>query len=384
MRAGGRNHQGLGPMQLTKDSSSLRSLHALLRSKQLIICVGCGGVGKTTTAAALAVSAALLGRKAAVLTVDPAQRLKTALGLDHLSHEPHRIVVNGSARWFDALALDTKRMFDELVERFAPGPDIAQRIFTNRLYRELSNELAGSAEYMAMEKLHDLVWGAAYDVLVVDTPPSAHIRDLLAAPNRLLTLLASRAVRLLQTPGVLVETAPSRTARYFFRVLLEALQRWSGLPLLKDLADFIGGFEPMLQRFADRAERTSRLLRAEHTAFLLVTTPEPPTLAVARELATELRAGGYPIAGIIANRVHCFTKQERLKPQTNDPFLRRLWNNYAVLAERSARDVQALWALAQHVDLPVLATVPMQPSPPTSIPALRAMARHLVNVPNRS
>ncbi|GBD24887.1 Septum site-determining protein MinD [bacterium HR30] len=361
-----------------RSTAARNSLTSLLRTKQLILCVGCGGVGKTTTAAALAVSAALLGRKTAVLTVDPAQRLKTALGLDRLSHTPHRIQLNGAARSFDALALDTKHMFDELVQRFAPNQEVAERIFANRLYRELSSELAGSAEYMAMEKLHDLVDSGTYEVLIVDTPPSAHVRDLLAAPSRLLTLLASRAVGLLQAPARLVENAPTRTTRFVFRALLEALQRWSGLPLLRDLADFVSGFESMLQRFADRAERTSKMLREEYTAFLLVTTPEPRTLAIAQEFAAELKGGRYPIAGVVANRVHCFGGQQRTKPNIDDPFVRRLWENYLALTERSQRDAQALAELVRSSGLPLLATIPVQSNPPVSVSALCEMARYLL------
>ncbi len=133
----------------------MRAIESLLR-KRLVICVGSGGVGKTTTSAALACAGALHGRRAGVITVDPARRLKDALGLDGLSIEPHRVAVD-AARHFDALALDTKRTFDAIIQRFAPSPDAAKRIFANRLYQELSNELAGSAEYMAMEKLHELL-----------------------------------------------------------------------------------------------------------------------------------------------------------------------------------------------------------------------------------
>ncbi|MCX8073155.1 MAG: AAA family ATPase [Candidatus Binatia bacterium] len=354
------------------------SLAALLRSKRLIICVGCGGVGKTTTAAALALSSAELGRRAAVITVDPAKRLKSALGLDTLSHEPHRVKVNGGRVAFDALALDTKRMFDQLVERLAPDQATAERIFANRLYRELSNELAGSAEYMAMEKLHDLVCSGAYETLIVDTPPSAHIHDLLAAPNRLLTLLASRAVRLLQAPSRLVEGATSRTARFALRTLLEALQRWSGLPLLKDLADFVNAFESMLASFANRAEVTAGLLRDAGTVFLLVTTPEPHTMSLGQAFLDELRAGGYPVAGIVANRVHMFASQTLPESVGPDPFTRRLWQNYRALAARSQRDAEELARLVKKAGLPILARVPVQATPPCSLSGLAQVAEHLL------
>lgn len=141
----------------------------LLHDKQLIVTVGCGGVGKTTTSAALALAAARAGRRTAVITVDPARRLKDALGLEELSIDPHPVHVDGVR--FDALALDAKRTFDALVRRLAPNPAAAERIFANRIYNEVSNELAGSAEYMAMEKLHELVHTGDYDLVIVDTPP---------------------------------------------------------------------------------------------------------------------------------------------------------------------------------------------------------------------
>ncbi|GIW45528.1 MAG: anion transporter [Candidatus Binatia bacterium] len=350
----------------------------LLHSKQLVLCVGCGGVGKTTTAAALAVAAAYLGRKAAVITVDPAQRLRTALGLDRLSHTPHAVWLARNHGTFDALSLDTKRMFDELVERFAPNPETAQRIFANRLYRELSNELAGSAEYMAMERLYDLLKQRVYDIVIVDTPPSAHIQDLLAAPNRLLSLLASRAVRILQRPTSLVEGASSRAAQAALRTLLRALERWSGLPLLKDLSDFVSGFESMLAGFAHRARDIAHLLRAPTTAFVLVTTPEPRTLNIAREFAGELANGGYPLAGVVANRVHLFSGKATARARTAGSLARRLEQNYRALLARSERDQRLLGELLRDTGLPLLAIVPVQPTPPASLDTLEDIAAHLL------
>lgn len=354
------------------------AIAALLREKTLVICVGCGGVGKTTTAAALAVAATLLGRHTAVLTVDPARRLKTALGLDTLSHEPHPVQLH-DGHCFDALELDTKRTFDALVERFAPDPQTAERIFANRLYQELSNELAGSAEYMAMERLHELHASGRYDIVILDTPPSAHIQDLLAAPNRLLALLASRAVQLLRAPASLVQSAPSGAARLALRALLHALQRWSGLPLLRDLADFVAGFEHMLEGFARRANHVSALLHDGQTAFVVVTSAEPHTVKLATAFARELQQGQYPVAGVVANRVHVFGTPAALPPTANvDSFTRRLWANYRDLATRSERDSEWLSTLARETGLALLARIPAQASPPNSIAALESLARDLL------
>ncbi len=350
-----------------------------LLQKRLIVCVGCGGVGKTTSAAALALAGALRGRQTAVITVDPARRLKDALGLGGLSADPHRVEINHSDNiHFDALALDTKRTFDDLVRRFAGSEAAAERILQNRLYHELSNELAGSAEYMAMEKLHELAHLHRYQLIVVDTPPSAHIRDLLAAPNRLLSLLATRAVSVLKSPGSILGLGDSAAARVVLSTLLNALKSWTGLDLLSDLSDFISGFEHMLDGFARRAEEVTELLHAPSTAFVLVTSAEPRTVETTIGFHEELAAGKYPVAGIIANRV---IELPAMKPPadlaTLPPLQRKLWRNYRELRELARRDEMALMRLRTETGLPLLATVRATNDAPTSIAGLKKFAVQL-------
>ena len=354
------------------------TIEGLLR-KRLVVCVGCGGVGKTTTAAALALAGARQARRAAVITVDPARRLKDALGLDGLSVDPHRVSIDGDAH-FDALALDTKRAFDALVQRFAPSRTAAERILANRLYQELSSELAGSAEYMAMEKLHELVHHHRYQLVIVDTPPSAHARDLLAAPNRLVNLLASRAVSLLQAPAGLLSGA-STAGRLTLAALLKALQRWTGFDLLQDLGDFVSGFEHMIEGFNLRAEEVNRMLRAATTAFVLVTTPDPHTVATTIEFHHELTAAGFPVAGIIANRVLAFPRLSDAEGATmawEESVRRKLLRNYAELQELSRRDRHALQHLHAETQAPLLAAVPAVSEAPTSMHGLERFARLLL------
>ena len=356
----------------------MHGIEALLQ-RRLIICVGCGGVGKTTIAAALALAGAVHRRRTAVITVDPARRLKDALGLEELSIEPHRVRVQGRGA-FDALALDSKRAFDALVQRFAGSPEAATRIFNNRLYQELSNELAGSAEYMAMEKLHELLQGRRYQLVIVDTPPSAHARDLLAAPNRLIGLLASRAVRMLQAPASLLAGADSAVGRLALSALLSALQRWTGLDLLKDLADFVSGFEHMIEGFSVRAEEVNHLLRAPSTAFVLVTTPEPHTVETTIGFHHELTQGGYPVAGVIANRVLAFPQLsdgEGAMAGWSDTLHRKLLRNYGELHELARRDRRALRTLHAETQAPLLAAVPAVTEAPTSLAGLERFAELL-------
>lgn len=366
----------------TNAHSSRPGVEALL-GKRLILCVGCGGVGKTTTAAAMAAAAAQQHRRAAVITVDPARRLKDALGLDGLGMDPHRVEIAAGAH-FDALALDTKRTFDALVQRFAGSEEAASRILSNRLYQELSNELAGSTEYMAMEKLHELIHLRRYQLLVVDTPPSAHVRDLLAAPNRLIGLLASGAIKLLQAPSMLLGRADSAAMRLAFSALLKALERWTGLHLLQDLSDFVSGFEHMVEGFVARAEEVNRLLRAPSTAFVLVTSADSRTVETTISFHRELSAGGYPIAGIIANRVLPFGPLESEEAADDNilPALKRkLQRNYRELRELAQRDELALAHLQAETGAPILAAVPASTQAPTSIAALEQFAAHLLIPP---
>ncbi len=353
--------------------------------KRLVVCVGAGGVGKTTIAAALALAGALGGRAAAVITVDPARRLKDALGLQHLSLEPHTVRI-GPSRSFDALALDTKETFDALIRRFAPNTDVRRRILQNRLYQELSSELAGAAEYMAMEKLHELVHTYRYDLLVVDTPPSAHIRDLLAAPARLTDLLASRALGLLKAPGTLLAGATSTMGRLALATLLQVLQRWTGLDLLQDLADFVSGFEHMTEGFSTRAAEIRRLLHAPTTALVLVTTPDPQTVETTVNLYRELIDGGFPVAGIVANRVLVFhpvrdgDRAFSAWPASLRPDLRRAYGDLCALSQR---DHRTLRRLQEETGAPLLATVPARTESPTSLAGLHRFARALVPGPAR-
>lgn len=356
----------------------MASIDNLFR-KRLVICVGAGGVGKTTTSAALALAGALHGRRTAVITVDPARRLKDALGLDGLSSEPHAVTV-GAVR-FDALALDAKRTFDALIERFAPTPAVAARIQANRLYQEFSNELAGSAEYMAMEKLHELLHTRRYQMLVVDTPPGAHASELLAAPNRLMNLLASRAASLLQSPAALLSGAPSTVTRLALSTLLKALQHWSGLDLLHDLADFAAGFEHMIEGFLSRAAEVHRLLRAPSTAFVLVTTNDPHTIETAINFHHELTAGGFPVAGIIANRVLAFPKLDEAGADLaawDEPLLGHLLRNYRELYELAQRDRRALRKLHAETQAPLLAALPAVTVAPATLQGLERFARLLL------
>jgi anion-transporting ArsA/GET3 family ATPase len=262
----------------------------------------------------------------------------------------------------------------------APSPDIAQRIFANRLYQQLSNELGGSTEYMAMEKLHELLHVDAYDFIVVDTPPSTHARDLLNAPLRLIELLASNAVRFLKTPTSMLAGIESGMARMALNAIFKVLQRWTGFNVLSDLADFAGNFEGLVAGFRARAADVDRALHDSTTSFVLITTPEPDTIASTLEFQQELEKERFPVAGVIANRVCSFPPLPKGARSSAYPeaLRHKLEVNYADFAALTERDRAALSRLAREASVPLLATLPVFDEPPASLASLRRFANHLV------
>ena len=276
-----------------------------LETKRVVLCVGSGGVGKTTTAAALAVEAARRGRRTAVLTVDPAQRLKDALGLGALGSQARRVplaTVGARGAHLDAFLLDVKRTFDDLVRALATTPEQAERVLQNRLYQNLSGTLAGTAEYMAVETVYRLAEEGNYDLLVVDTPPARHAVDFLDAPRRLLALLDSRAFAILKDPTTILPAAGSRLAHLVLAAVLRALERFTGMGLVGEIGEFVGAIEALTGALRDRVRRVAALLHAESTWLLLVAAPEPRLVAETDTLVRALAAIDLRIGGIVVNR----------------------------------------------------------------------------------
>jgi anion-transporting ArsA/GET3 family ATPase len=269
-----------------------------LERKQVCICAGSGGVGKTTTSAAIALGLAARGRKVAVVTIDPAKRLADALGLGELDNVERRVdaPVEGEL-W--AMMLDAKRTFDELIEWHAPDERTRDAVLSNRIYQELSNAVAGSQEYMAMEKLYELSNEGRYDAIVLDTPPSRNALDFLDAPRRLTEFIDSRSLSLLTAPGRLGLRVLGRGTGVAFSVM----QRATGIDLLRDLGDFFRAFGDMTAGFRERAARVNELLGQRTTAFVLVTSPRREAIDEGIYFHRRLKDAGLPFSGVIANRV---------------------------------------------------------------------------------
>jgi anion-transporting ArsA/GET3 family ATPase len=277
---------------------------AVLAGRRVCICGGSGGVGKTTTAAAIALGMAAQGARVAVVTIDPARRLANALGLDELENEPRRVdsarLGEDAAGELWAMMLDPKRTFDELIERLAPSPERAEEIKRNRIYRELSSAVSGSQEFTAIAKLHELAQDGGFDLLVLDTPPSRNALDFLEAPGRLTSFLEGSAVRTLIRPTGIGMRVLGRGAS----PLLGALRRVTGLDLLGDLSTFFGLLGDMTEDFHTRAADVERMLHAPTTAFLLVTAASTPAIDEAIWFRRTLDQTGLQFAGAVVNRVH--------------------------------------------------------------------------------
>jgi anion-transporting ArsA/GET3 family ATPase len=274
------------------------------RRTRIIVCCGSGGVGKTTTAAALGLRAAERGRQVCVLTVDPARRLAQAMGLSSLDNTPRLIegVDDEAGGSLHAMMLDMKRTFDEIVEAHA-DPARAAQILANPFYQSLSSSFAGTQEYMAMEKLGQLRRSDEWDLIIVDTPPSRSALDFLDAPERLGRFLDGRLIRLLTSP--VKATRPlTRVLNVGFSVMTGALTKLLGAQVLRDAQTFITAFDSMFGGFRERADATYRLLQAPGTSFLVVAVPEPDALREASYFVERLDEERMPLAGLILNRVH--------------------------------------------------------------------------------
>ncbi len=332
----------------------MSSIQELLEGRSICICAGSGGVGKTTTSAAIAAGMAARGLKVAVLTIDPAKRLADSLGLDELGNTERRVdpalfaaagiePVEGEL-W--AMMLDAKATFDEVVRTHAPDAETRERILDNRIYKQISNALAGSQEYMAMEKLYEIHEQGRYDLLVLDTPPSRNALDFLDAPRRLTQFIEGRSLQLFMRPTGLGMRVLGRGSSVIFSVL----KRITGLDLIKDLSEFFSAMSGMVGGFRERAERVNRLLGDEHSTFLVVCGPAGTPIEEAVFFHSKLVESKLPFGGVVVNKVHTegtvAASEAEIEAALGNPDLAaRVAANladYKALAERDARNIATL------------------------------------------
>jgi len=275
---------------------------------RIIVCCGAGGVGKTTTSAALALAAAEIGRQVVVMTIDPARRLAQSLGLEHLDNTPRDVpaaaqFTAASGGRLQAMMLDMKRTFDEIVEAHSE-PGKARQILENPFYQALSSSFAGTQEYMAMEKLGQLRETGKWDLIVVDTPPSRSALDFLDAPHRMSRFLDGTMIRLLSAPARAGGRAYLKVVGAGLAIFGRIITKILGGQLLKDVSHFVGALDTMFGGFRQRAQATYDLLRQPGTAFLVVAAPEPDALREASYFVDRLSGDQMPLAGLVLNRVH--------------------------------------------------------------------------------
>jgi anion-transporting ArsA/GET3 family ATPase len=371
----------------------------VLDDHRVVVCVGSGGVGKTTTAAALAVQAAASGRRVLCLTIDPARRLANSLGLTEMKTEEQEVPASlfreqglrceGS---LSAMMLDTKRTFDELVHRYASSPEVRDRILKNKLYQYISTSLAGTQEYMAMEKLHAVRESTDWDLIVLDTPPTSNALDFLDAPERLVEAIDSPAMRwfvqAFEGAGRLSLGMLGRSAA----VLMRGLARFTGVGFLEQVSEFVSDLNDLFGGFRERANQVASTLRSPEVAFVLVTKPQPMAVREAIYFSDRLQDAGMRRDAFVVNGVHPLleapaetTEQlaqaaSEVLPAETDPHraverMQRALDDERVLARSDRKEADRLKA---HVDTDTAyVEVPAFDEDVHDLGALARVAEHL-------
>ena len=372
----------------------MSGLRERLEGKRVVVCAGSGGVGKTTTSAALAIGLAAEGARVAVVTIDPAKRLATSLGLDELGNDPalvdparfaeHGLEVRGEL-W--AMMLDAKRTFDELIERLAPDEKTRDDVLQNRIYQQLSGAVAGSQEFTAVAKVYELSRSVRFDVLVLDTPPSRNALDFLDAPDRLTGFFEGRALRVFLAPtGLAARVMGAGTG-----VVFSVLRRLTGVDLLDDLSVFFRALGGLIEGFRERARGVKELLADPGTTFLVITSPEREPVEEAIFFHTQLAKARMPFGGLVVNRVRLLDEEAQgiepeavaagLAPEVGDALARkvaRAWEEERVLAARDQASIDRVVRATGDAE-PVL--VPELPGDVHDVDGLLGVHAHLFPQP---
>ena len=363
----------------------MTSVASLIEGKRIVICAGSGGVGKTTTAAALAMGMAERGLKVAVVTIDPARRLATSLGLEELGNEPrlvdperfsaHGVEVTGEL-W--AMMLDAKRTFDSLIERLAPDARTRDEVFANRIYQQLSNAVAGSQEFTAIAKLYELDQEGGFDLLVLDTPPSRNALDFLDAPQRLKGFFGGRAARMFLRPAGLSGKVLGRGTGMVFSLM----KRVTGVDLLQDLSVFFRTLGGMIDGFMERADRVGALLEDPATTFLIVSSPRHDPSEEAVHFHHKLREAAMPFGGLVVNRVHSAPELNggvppALAKELGKELAARVDVSARELAALARRDADGVERLVERLDHPPAIVIPELDDDVHDVDGLALVREHL-------
>ena len=360
---------------------------SLLEGRRIVVCAGAGGVGKTTTAAAIAMGMAERGLKVAVVTIDPARRLADSLGLEALGNEPrlvdperfsdHGVQISGEL-W--ALMLDSKRTFDALIERLAPDAATRDEVLSNRIYQQLSGAVAGSQEFSAIAKLYELDQEGDYDLLVLDTPPSRNALDFLDAPSRLTGFFQGRAIKMFLRPAGLGGRILGRGTGVVFGLL----ERLTGVDLLHDLSVFFRALGGMIDGFTERARRVGALLEDPGTTFLIVTAPRHDPVEEAIYFHSKLADAGMPFGGLVVNRLHVAAEANGspgLEAELGEALAARVATAVEELAALAEREAASLERLRTRLGDPPTIVVPELEGDIHDVEGLALVRGHLFEGP---
>ena len=353
-------------------------LGSLVATSDVIVCCGSGGVGKTTTAAVLAIEAARVGRRAVVVTIDPARRLADALGLEGLTNTPARIDGDWPGE-LSALMLDTEGTFNGLVAKYAGSEEQAEKILANRFYRNIAGAMSGTQEYMATEKLYELSTESDFDLIVVDTPPTRNALDFLEAPGRLARFLDHRLYRLITAPTRGLVKAVNVAAQTFLRGVAKVV----GGEVLADAIAFFAAFEGMEEGFKLRARLVEKLLADENTAFVLVASPKRDTVVEATYFAQKLAESSLRVRAVIVNRMHpafgtatASADRERAETYAGSA-LADHYRSLADLQQMAHEEAAHLRHLTENVASAPMVGVPLLPFEVHDMASLLALGDHL-------
>jgi len=346
-------------------------LDELVADREIVVCCGPGGVGKTTVAAALAVEGARRGRRTVVVTIDPAKRLADALGLDDLTNTPRRIEGDWPGELW-AVMLDPRATFDGLVVKYAPEPGQAETILANRFYRNIAGALSGTQEYMAMEKLFELHSDERFDLVVVDTPPTRNALDFVDAPRRLTRLLDNRLFRLLMIPA----RSGLRAVNFATQAFLRTIGKVVGSEVVSDAVTFFQAFEGMEDGFRQRAQAVLELLADPCTAFVLVTSPRRDAARETEFFAEKLGEAGIDVDALVVNRMH--PRFPVVGPAAGAPPLAlvALYRNASDLARLAEGEEAHVAALSERVGAAAVC-VPEFETDVHDLPGLARVAAHV-------
>lgn len=355
-----------------------------LKSNIYLIC-GSGGVGKTTISAALGVKFAMEGKKAIVLTIDPARRLATALGIEGLTDEPRKIEIPhpGKTGEMQAMMLDTKRTFDRIVEKYAATDEAKQRIYQNKIYQHLSQMLAGTQEYMAMERLYEIYQQNHYDVIVVDTPPMQNALDFLAAPQKMMNMINNSMLHLLLKPSLSLGKSGLKFLEKGSQHILKIFDRITGFAFMQDISEMLIAFKELLGGFESRAGEVSDLLSDPSSNFITVCTTDENSISEVKQFHQQLKDYHYNSCCLIINRVYqgqAFTAEQlkslykKLKVNTTAKEAEILMENYKNFLPLIKKDKKNIAQISRIVGKKSIITIPLYLSDVHDIKGLQQVA----------